>query len=139
MLVTLQHHLQLVCEPFITVLRLEPKMKLKEVVELLNAKVVSGEELLSTEVEFAFASDLMSDVLTIEKDNLLLITGLANLQTIRTSEMSDINKIIFVRKKKASSEMIQLAIENDMILIECEYSMFKTSGILFKSGLKPVF
>ena len=130
MLVTLQHHLQLVCEPFITILRLEPKMKLK---------VVSGEDLLSTEVEFAFASDLMSDVLTIEKDNLLLITGLANLQTIRTSEMSDINKIIFVRKKKVSNEMIQLAIENDMILIECEYSMFKTSGILFKSGLKPVF
>lgn len=116
-------------------------MNLKEVIELLNAKVVSGADLLSTEgeVEFAFASDLMSDVLTLEKDNLLLITGLANLQTIRTSEMSDINKIIFVRKKKASNEMIQLAIENDMILIECEYSMFKACGILFKSGLKPVF
>ena len=115
------------------------KMKLKEVVELLNAKVVSGEELLNAEVEYAFASDLMSDVLTIEKDNLLLLTGLANLQTIRTSEMSDITKIIFVRKKKASSEMIQLAVENGIILIECDYSMFKASGILYNAGLKPVF
>ena len=114
-------------------------MKLKEVVELLNAKVVSGEELLSTEVEYAFASDLMSDVLTLDKDNLLLITGLANLQTIRTSEMSDITKIIFVRKKKASNEMIQLAVENGIILIECEYSMFKASGILYNAGVKPVF
>ena len=114
-------------------------MKLKEVVELLNAKVVSGEDLLSAEVEYAFASDLMSDVLTIEKDNLLLITGLANLQTIRTSEMSDITKIIFVRKKKASNEMIQLAVENEIILIECDYSMFKASGILYNAGLKPVF
>lgn len=114
-------------------------MKLKEVVELLNAKVVSGADMLSTEVEYAFASDLMSDVLTLDKDNLLLITGLANLQTIRTSEMSDINKIIFVRKKKVTNEMIQLAVENDMILIECDYSMFKASGILYKSGLKPVF
>lgn len=114
-------------------------MTLKEVVELLNAKVVSGADLLSSEVEYAFASDLMSDVLTLDKDNLLLITGLANLQTIRTSEMSDINKIIFVRKKKATNEMIQLAVENDMILIECEYSMFKASGILYHSGLKPVF
>lgn len=114
-------------------------MKIREVVRLLDAKVVSGEFLLDSEAEFVFASDLMSDVLTIEKDNLLLITGLANLQTIRTSEMSDINKIIFVRKKKATDEMIQLAAENDMILIECDYSMFKTAGILYQSGLKPVY
>lgn len=117
----------------------DDEMKLKEVVELLNAKVVSGEALLNAEVEYVFASDLMSDVLTIETDNLLLITGLANLQTIRTAEMSDISKIIFARKKKATDEMIRLAAENDMILIECDYSMFKTSGILFQSGLKPVY
>jgi hypothetical protein len=50
----------------------------------------------------AFASDLMSDVLTLKNDNLVLITGLATLQTIRTAEMADINCIIFVRNKKVS-------------------------------------
>ncbi|MFH1118634.1 MAG: hypothetical protein V1775_02340 [Bacteroidota bacterium] len=114
-------------------------MKVNEVVELLDAKVVSGFEQMETEVEFCFASDLMSDVLTVETENLMLLTGLANLQTIRTSEMSDISKIIFVRKKKATDEMIRLAAENEMILIECDYSMFKTSGILYKAGLKPVY
>ncbi|NTW25742.1 MAG: hypothetical protein HGA37_13680 [Lentimicrobium sp.] len=114
-------------------------MKIKEVVELLNAKVVSGHDLLEAEVEYCFSSDLMSDVLTVETDNLMLLTGLANLQTIRTSEMSDISKIIFVRKKKATEEMIRLAAENEMILIECDYSMFKTSGILYRAGLKPVY
>ncbi len=114
-------------------------MKIREVVELLNARVVSGHERLDNEVEYGFSSDLMSDVLTVETDNLLLLTGLANVQTIRTAEMSDINKIIFVRRKKATEEMISLAAENDMILIECDYSMFKTSGILFKSGIKPIY
>lgn len=114
-------------------------MKIKEVVELLNARVVSGHSLLESEVEYCFASDLMSDVLTLESDNLLLLTGLANLQTIRTSEMSDINKIIFVRRKKATDEMIRLAAENDIILIECDYSMFRSAGILFNAGLKPVY
>ncbi len=114
-------------------------MKLIEVVQLLNARVVSGEDQVGAEVEYAFASDLMSDVLTLKTDNLLLVTGLANLQTIRTSEMSDITKIIFVRKKKATEEMIQLAAENDTVLIECDYSMFKTSGILYRAGLKPVY
>lgn len=106
---------------------------------MLDAKVVSGEALLESEVEYAFASDLMSDVLTVEMDNVMLITGLANLQAIRTAEMSDIGKIIFVRKKRATDEMIRLAAENDIILIECDYSLFKTSGILFENGLKPVY
>ncbi|MHC1775312.1 MAG: hypothetical protein AB9834_07860 [Lentimicrobium sp.] len=114
-------------------------MKIKEVVELLNARVVSGFEQMEAEVEYCFASDLMSDVLTVETENLMLLTGLANLQTIRTSEMSDITKIIFVRKKNATEEMIRLAAENEMILIECDYSMFKTSGILYSAGLKPVY
>ena len=89
--------------------------------------------------EFAFASDLMSDVLTLRNDNVVLITGLATLQTIRTAEMADINCIIFVRNKKAGKEMIELANESGIDLIECRYSMFKTSGLIFQSGLKPVY
>lgn len=114
-------------------------MKIREVVELLNAKVVSGQEKLDCEVEYTFASDLMSDVLTVEKENLLLLTGLANLQTIRTAEMSEINNIIFVRQKRTTPEMRQLAEENDMILVECDYSMFKASGLLYSAGMKPVY
>lgn len=114
-------------------------MKIKEVINILNAKVVSGQHQLENEVEFTFASDLMSDVLTVERDNILLLTGLANLQTIRTAEMSEISNIIFVRKKKVTSEMLQLAEENGMILIECDYSMFKASGLLFNAGMKPVY
>ncbi|HLN53890.1 MAG TPA: hypothetical protein VK212_09295 [Lentimicrobium sp.] len=114
-------------------------MKIREVVDLLNAKVVSGENRLDSEVEYTFSSDLMSDVLTIERENILLLTGLANVQTIRTAEMSEISNIIFVRQKKATPEMLQLAEENEMILVECDYSMFKASGLLYTAGLKPVY
>jgi hypothetical protein len=114
-------------------------MILKEIEHLLGARVVSGESELGRDIEFAFSSDLMSDVLTLKSDNLLLVTGLANVQTIRTAEMSDINNIIFVRNKKVTDEMISLAKENQMVLIECEYSMFKTSGLLYQSGIKPLY
>lgn len=90
-------------------------------------------------VNYAFSSDLMSDVLTVDSDGLLLITGLTNLQTIRTAEMSDISVILFVRNKKVSKEMIELADELNMILMECSRSMYAASGILYKAGLKEVF
>jgi predicted transcriptional regulator len=114
-------------------------MTIKEISKIIDGKVICCEEKLSTCVEYAFSSDLMSDVLTVEKENLVLITGLANLQTIRTSEMSDITCIIFARDKKIGKEMISLAEENEMILIESPHSVFHISGELYKAGIKSIY
>lgn len=89
--------------------------------------------------EYAFASDLMSDVLTLDANSTILITGLANLQTIRTAEMSDIECIIIGRNKKATREMLELANKNKICLIESPFSVFKISGILYQNGIKPLF
>ena len=114
-------------------------MNLKEIAKKIDGRVVTNVNNGSMNYDMAFASDLMSDVLTLKNDNLILITGLANLQTIRTAEMADINCIIFVRNKKVTDEMARLAGESGIDIVECKYSMFKTSGLLFQSGLKPVY
>jgi hypothetical protein len=114
-------------------------MTIREIIGLVDGKVICCEERLNTSVEFAFASDLMSDVLTIEKEDMVLITGLANMQAIRTSEMSDINCIVFARDKKIGEDMISLARENKMTLIESPHSMFHISGELYKAGVKSVY
>jgi len=114
-------------------------MKISEIVKLLDAKIVCGEEFADREIERAFASDLMSDVLTTPFDNGILITGLANPQSIRTADMMDVSVILLARRKKATEEMISLAKENDAVIIECPLSVFHISGILFEHGLKPVY
>lgn len=50
-------------------------MKLSEVKEILNAKVLTGEEFMDKEVNSACGCDLMSDVLAFVKDKALLLTG----------------------------------------------------------------
>lgn len=50
-------------------------VKVADVVNKLNARVICGEEDLDREIYYGFASDLMSDVLTLDSENLLLITG----------------------------------------------------------------
>ncbi len=114
-------------------------MRVEDIAKVLEAKIICGDDQKDYTIDVAFASDLMSDVLTLKNDHVLLITGLANLQTIRTAEMSDISCIIFARNKKASSEMIALAAENDIILLECRYSVFKTCGLLYRAGVKPIY
>lgn len=114
-------------------------MKLSEIIQLTEARLVCGEHRLKDEVGRAFSSDLMSDVLTIDSEDILLITGLANTQAVRTAEMADIHYILLVRNKKAPAEMAELARENGMVLMETPYSLFKASGILYNAGLKPVY
>lgn len=114
-------------------------MRIKEIIETLDATVVCGNDNPDRQIDFGFASDLMSDVLTLQTNNILLITGLANLQTIRTAEMADISCILFVRNKKVTPDIIQLAKENGIVLMESPFSMFKACGMLFGAGLKPVY
>jgi predicted transcriptional regulator len=114
-------------------------MKLYEIRDYLNAKLVCGEELLNDELDRAFASDLMSDVLTLNSNKFLLLTGLCNVQTIRTAEMADLNYLVLCRGKKASEEMLELAHENEMIIFETDLSMFSTAGILYEKGMRGMF
>jgi len=114
-------------------------MLIETVRNIVGASVVLGDEYLNEEVKYAFSSDLMSDVLTLDTNTLLLITGLNNLQTIRTAEMAEIRYILFVRNKKPSAEMIELARKERMILMVSEKSLFRVSGMLFMAGLEPVY
>jgi DRTGG domain. len=114
-------------------------MKIADIVKVLEAEVITGADKLDDEVLYGFASDLLSDVLTVDSERMLLLTGMANLQTIRTAEMSEIICIVFVRDKKMSYEMIDLAIENDIVTIESSFSLFRAILVLHDNGLKPVF
>ncbi len=114
-------------------------MKLKDILACVEGKLVCGESHLEDEVMRGFASDLMSDVLTILEDDIILITGLSNNQAIRTAEMSDISNILLVRNKKPSQSMIDMANELNISLSYTSFSLFKASALLYQQGLKPVY
>jgi len=111
-------------------------MKISEVKEILNAEILSGEDLKETEVFSACGSDLMSDVLAFVKDQALLLTGLLNPQVIRTAEMMDIKAIVFVRGKRPEENVVELAKERKMILMSTELPLYVACGKLYSGGLK---
>lgn len=114
-------------------------MKISEVVSLVQAQVLCGEDKLELAIHQGFASDLMSDVLTLSTNDVMLITGLANLQSVRTAEMSDIPVVLFVRDKQITSEIVELGRDLGVVLLRTSFSMYKTSGLLYNAGLQPVF
>ena len=111
-------------------------MELKQVQQLLHAEVYAGKQRLEqTQVKEACGSDLMSDVLAFVKDQGLLLTGLQNLQVVRTAEMMDMQAIVFVRGKVPTEEMIAAAEEMELVLLSTELPMFTACGILYANGL----
>lgn len=114
-------------------------MTIREICKHLNAEIKTGNANIDNEIKYGFASDLLSDVLTLDTNSFLLITGTCNIQAVRTAEMADVSCILFVRGKKATPEMITLAAENDIVILECQYSMYRTIGILYSLDLPPVY
>jgi len=114
-------------------------MKIEKIIQLLDAKILCGHHRISDEISNAFSSDLMSDVLTLDAENIILLTGLANVQIIRTAEVAEIHYLVIVRNKKVSDNIVELATALNMVLLESPYSMFKASGILYSNGLKPLY
>ncbi len=110
-------------------------MTIKEVRDILRAKVLCGEHLLSQEVHSACGADLMSDVLAFVKDQSVLLTGLLNPQVIRTADMMDMVCIVFVRGKCPDEAMIELAKSRDIVLMCTEHRMYSACGKLYKGGL----
>jgi predicted transcriptional regulator len=113
-------------------------MTLKEIKELLQAEIISGEEHLDMEIEFAGGSDLMSDVLAFGKPGILLLTGLSNAQSVRTADIIEAKAIVYVRGKKPTPEGINLAREKGIPILSTNYMMYTSCGLLFKHGVPGV-
>ncbi len=111
-------------------------MTVGDIKSILNATVHCGEDLLDQKVVTACGSDMMSDVLAFVKDQSVLLTGLVNLQVIRTAEMMDMVCVVFVRGKAPDEAMIQLACQRGIILLSTQYRMFTACGLLYEGGLK---
>ena len=110
-------------------------MTIKDIIELLEAEVLCGEDMLDTPVHSACGSDMMSDVLAYVKDQAVLLTGLVNTQVLRTAEMMDMVCIVFVRSKTPTEEMIRLAEESNMVLLKTSKRMYEACGKLYSAGL----
>ena len=110
-------------------------MKLKEVIQIIEGKVLSGCSWESVEIQGGCGADLMSDVLAAVQPNALLLTGLCNPQVVRTAQMADVAAIVFVRGKMPTQEVIDLASAECVPLITTPYGTFELCGRLYTAGL----
>lgn len=110
-------------------------MKLKEIIKLINGKVLTRRANLNREAKGCCSADLMSDVLASAQADALLLTGLCNPQVVRTAHIADVTAIIFIHGKLPAPETIELADQEGIPLIAAPFSMYELCGRLYRAGL----
>lgn len=110
-------------------------MVLSEIVNLIKGEIHTCADKMDIIIKSACGADLMSDVMAFSKENAMLLTGLVNPQVVRTAEMMDIQVVVFVRGKKPSKVMCELAEEKGIVLLSSDLSMFTSCGILYEAGI----
>ena len=111
-------------------------MKLSQVQQLLDAKILTGQEYIDESVDEACGCDLMSDVLRYAKENGVLLTGLVNIQVLNTADMANMHSIVFVRNKQPTSKILDMADDIGMLVMQTSLPMFQACGILYQNGLR---
>lgn len=112
-------------------------MKLHEAITLLESDVYcTKEDLLNADILTARASDLMSEVLAQDAVPDILITGLCNAQVIRTASVFGIKAVVFVRGRTPGQKVIDLAMDENVVILTTDHSLFVSCGRLFASGVR---
>lgn len=108
-------------------------MTLAEVAEKVGGKIVVDKP--GAEVNFAYASDLLSDVMGHCGDESVLITIQNHLNTIAVCTLAGIEIIVICHDRPVPDDMAEAAKREDVAIVATRMSQFEASVAL--SGLPP--
>ena len=74
----------------------------------------------------------------VKKDQGILLTGLLNLQVVRTAEMMDMSCIVIVRGKVPDEKLVDFADSRSIVMLRTPYTMYTACGRLYNNGLVGV-
>jgi predicted transcriptional regulator len=111
-------------------------IKVRDIVALLDAEVLSGESKLDEEVKSVGASDMISDILALTKPGMIVLTGYTYPQIIRTALVTDLLGLIVVRGKNIAPETIAFARDNNFLLLRTRNYLYSSCGKIYAYGLR---
>ncbi len=102
-------------------------MDLIRVADTIDAQLVygpAGWERIN--IETAFASDLMSDVLMSDREEMLLVTSLSTEQSIRSAGIVGVEAVVIANNKTVTEGMVDLAREQGIALFCTRFPKYET-------------
>jgi len=100
-------------------------MTISDVAKVLEGTLVVGDATWSRPVGAVVASDLMSDVLLVDADDILLLTSLASDQVIRTAHIVGAMGVVIHDSKPLPATMSAVATQLHIPLVSAPVSKYE--------------
>lgn len=107
-------------------------MKLKNIIDKLQLKVLTGQDHLDVEVTGGYTSDLLSDVIANSKKGNLWITLQTHQNIIAVAKLKDLAGIIIVNNREPDEDTLQKAKDENVPLLCSRDIAFEVSGKLYE-------
>jgi predicted transcriptional regulator len=111
-------------------------IRVRDIVALLDAEVLSGENKLDEEVKSVGASDMISDILALTQPGMVVLTGYTYPQVIRSALVTDLLGLVVVRGKNVAPETIRFARDNNFLLLRTRGYLYSSCGKIYALGLR---
>ncbi len=110
-------------------------MTVKELQSKLKLNALN--EVGDTEVDGAFVSDMLSDVMAGAKAGNVWVTVQTHKNIVAAANLVDVPAIIVVRGKKVPEDTVQMADRVGVALFNTDLDTFQVAVKLFEAGVKP--
>lgn len=107
-------------------------MKVSDLVEKLGLKVISGEKGLNREVDGAYVSDLLSDVMGNARENQVWITLQVHQNVMAIASLKDMAAVILVKGLEANENTVHHSNDEQIPILSTTLSTFDIAGKLYQ-------
>jgi predicted transcriptional regulator len=110
-------------------------MRLIEIKDKLNLKVLSGSKNIEANVSRGYVSDLMSDVIAHGQEGDIWITYQTHVNVIAIALMKNMAGVILIQNRELIPQAALKAEEEGLPVLSSSQSAFETAGILYQLGI----
>lgn len=102
-------------------------MTILEIAKVLDAEVLVKGDAIGKPIQHVVSSDLMSDVLVVDDEDILLLTSLASDQVLRTAQIVGAVGVAVVNGKPLPSSMVNVANDLHMTLMTSKMPKYEAN------------
>ena len=106
-------------------------MKVQELVEKLNLKVLSGEKGLDREIDGCYISDLLSDVMGNAMEGNIWITLQTHKNVMAVASLKEMSCIILVKNLMPNDETSEQSNDEDLPILQTTLPTYEIAGLVY--------
>lgn len=111
-------------------------MQLRQMIETMDLKVLSGDPELPVEVGSAYISDILSDVMAKAVKGSVWITNQTHMNVIAICFFKSLAAVVLPDSLEPDETVLAKAREKNILLLSTPFSAFEVAGKLYALGLR---